>query len=134
MKCLVLALITFFQIGYCSAQTIKTVDSLEDAEQACLDKGVGMPDCAFRFYDQMDSLLNVVYRKLYAGYSPAQQSSLKSQQRLWLKKRDEYFRKVAKEKEELQGGDAAMIKADKRAQFVKNRVIVLIRMANSARK
>jgi uncharacterized protein YecT (DUF1311 family) len=86
-----------------------------------------MPDCAFRFYDQMDSLLNVVYRRLYAGYGLTQQSRLKQQQRAWLKKRDEYFRRIAKEKEELQGGDAAMIKADKKAQFVRDRVVVLIR-------
>lgn len=134
MKHFLLLLISFLPITHISSQTIKTIDSLESEEQGCLDKGEAMPDCAFRFYDQMDSLLNVVYKKLYASYTPTQQASLKSKQRLWLKKRDEYFRKVAREKEEFQAGDAAMIKAQKRAQFLRDRVVALMRMANAAGK
>lgn len=115
------------------SQTKKTVDSLQNEEQKCLDKGQYMLGCSLNFYDQMDSLLNVVYFKLYHSLDTINQTNLKREQKRWLVKRDNIFKlnsqKIHKEavKEGFDGGqDERMIIAEKNAIVVKQRVLELI--------
>jgi uncharacterized protein YecT (DUF1311 family) len=115
------------------SQTAKTIDSFESQHQACLDKGEFMLGCTERFYFQMDSLLNVLYKKLRSKCDSIQKENLKDEQLQWLSKRDKQFRKnqkqvhkEAKEKEYDGGEIETMILTDKNAMFVKERVIELL--------
>ena len=91
-----------------------------------------MLGCSKRYYYQMDSMLNVVYNKLKASLSQSKKDSLKKEQLNWLKKRDLYFEKQNKEfRYKFQSGewgsDMAMITYDNQAEYVKDRVIILIK-------
>lgn len=115
------------------SQTAKTIDSLESQHQSCLDKGEFMLGCTERFYFQMDSLLNVLYKKLRSKCDSIQKENLKDEQLQWLSKRDKQFRenqkqvhKEAKEKGYDGGEIETMILIDKNAMFVKERVIELL--------
>jgi uncharacterized protein YecT (DUF1311 family) len=110
-------------------QTTITIDSLEESYQACLDKGINMLGCSKRYYNQMDSMLNLVYRKLCKKISPSQGSKLKSEQLKWLSTRDQYFKNIPLDEEEkaLQGEDRKMLVISKKADFVKERVLGLIK-------
>lgn len=115
------------------AQTQKTIDSLETQYQTCLDKGQYMLGCSKLFYSQMDSLLNVRYKKLRSMCDSVQKENLKDEQLEWLSSRDKQFiqnqRQVNKEakKDGYTGGqDETMILTDTNANYVKQRVIKLI--------
>ena len=77
----------------------------------------------------MDSMLNLVYRKLCKKISPSQGSKLKSEQLKWLSTRDQYFKNIPLDEEEkaLQGEDRKMLVISKKADFVKERVLGLIK-------
>lgn len=114
------------------AQTISTINVLAEKHQSCLDSGIDMLGCSKSYYFQMDSMLNVVYNKLRASLSQSEKDSLKKEQLNWLKKRDLYFEKQNKEfREKAQSGewgsDMAMITYDNQAEYVKDRVIILIK-------
>jgi uncharacterized protein YecT (DUF1311 family) len=116
----------------CNSQTLKTIEKIETSYQNCLDKGENMKGCSVEYYKQADSLLNVVYKKLKLKLSIEKQSSLKAEQLEWLKKRDKYFQKVysetKKEGDFIEGSnDFDMIVIDKKAEFVFERVKVLIK-------
>jgi len=115
------------------SQTIKTIDSLETQYQACLDKGQFMFDCAYKFYSQMDSLLNIQYKNLRSKCDSVQKVNLKDDQLRWLAVRDKQFQfnkqkvnKEAKGNGYNGGQDEIMILTEKNAMFVKDRVIYLI--------
>jgi len=115
------------------SQTAKTIDSLESQHQSCLDKGQFMLGCTERFYFQMDSLLNLLYKKLRSKCDSIQKENLKDEQLQWLSKRDEQFKenqkqvhKEAKEKGYDGGEIETMILTDKNAMFVKERVLELL--------
>jgi len=116
------------------AQTLKTIDSLETQHQTCLDKGEYMLGCSKTFYSQMDSLLNVQYKKLRSKCDSIQKEYLKDEQLEWLSNRDKQFSQTQKQvnkeakKNGYDGGqDETMILTDKNAMFVKQRVIELIK-------
>ncbi|MBW4891456.1 DUF1311 domain-containing protein [Mucilaginibacter sp. HMF5004] len=111
------------------AQTIKTVDSLRNSYQTCLDKGVYMLGCSKVHYHQIDSMLNLAYIKLRTKLLSPQISKLKSEQAQWLIKRDQYFKNLTLDPEvkSLGGEDREMVLIDKKATFVEERVIVLLR-------
>src|SRR5690606_30790237 len=73
------------------SQTAKTIDILESKYQVCLDKGEFMLGCSEKFYFQMDSLLNVEYKKLRAKCDSIQKVNLKEDQVKWLAIRDKQF-------------------------------------------
>lgn len=79
------------------SQTAKTIDSLESQHQSCLDKGEFMLGCTERFYFQMDSLLNVLYKKLRSKCDSIQKENLKDEQLQWISKRDKQFRENQKQ-------------------------------------
>jgi uncharacterized protein YecT (DUF1311 family) len=116
----------------CNSQTLKTIEKIESSYQNCLDKGDNMKGCSVEYYKKADSLLNVAYKKLRLKISLKEQSSLKTEQLEWLKKRDKYFQKVysetKKERDFIEGSnDFDMIVIDKKAEFVFERVKVLIK-------
>jgi uncharacterized protein YecT (DUF1311 family) len=124
---------TFFCLtGF--SQTLNTINSLESAYQKCLDKGQFMRGCSNTFYSQMDSLLNLQYRKLREKCDSVQKANLKDDQLRWLNIRDKQFKfnkqqvyKEAKENGYDGGQDEIMILTDKNTMFVKDRVIELIK-------
>lgn len=131
IKFLSIVFIFFCLTGF--SQTAKTIDILESQYQACLDKGEFMLGCSEKFYFQMDSLLNVEYKKLRAKCDSTQKVNLKDDQVKWLAIRDKQFKfnrqqvhKEAKESGYEGGQDEIMILTDKNAMFVKDRVIELI--------
>lgn len=112
----------------CYGQTVKTIDVLEKSYQGCLDKGINMLGCSELYYHQMDSMLNVVYKKLRKQMSPSQGAKLKVEQLKWLSKRDQYFKNITLYEEGvLEKEDREMVVIDKKADFVKERIIELIK-------
>ena len=113
------------------SQTLKTVKELEAKNQKCLDNGADGLGCSIEYYKQMDALLNTVYNKLRANLNADEKSKLKKEQQLWLKKRDKYAEEQYDETAEIlgttQGQDFKMILRHTEAEFVKERVIELIK-------
>ena len=118
------------------AQTRKTIDSLTRIRQACLDTGERMPYCTYLFLTQMDSLLVIVYDRTYASLSPAGKHALEKEQREWMTKRAAYFvrqdtlfnRKVRSEE---WGPDMRMITYSDKADFLKQRILTLLKRGRS---
>jgi uncharacterized protein YecT (DUF1311 family) len=113
-----------------SAQSVETVDMLQQRYQKCLDSGQAMRNCALVFYNQMDSLLNVVYNQLRSNSDSLQKINLKDDQKDWLISRDNYFKKGKaglKGKAKTLSQDAEMMMHDKNALFVKSRVLELLK-------
>lgn len=126
-------IIIFITLSFNSnSQTLKTIEKIETSYQNCLDKGDNMKVCSVEYYKKADSLLNVAYKKLKLKLSIEEQSRLKAEQLEWIKKRDKYFQKVysetKKEGDFIEGSnDFDMIVIDKKAEFVFERVKVLIK-------
>lgn len=112
-----------------NAQMRNAIDSLTTVEQSCLDSGGRMIDCSYRFYLQMDSILNTVYKCIRTNLNTGQAETLKKEQRLWLKKRTAYLRESNEEikSDGIQGSDARMIIYDKDAKFIQDRIFALIK-------
>ncbi len=127
-----LLLFTLIILNFCGySQTLKKIVEIENKYQKCLDSGIGMKNCAINFYSTSDSLLNVAYKNYKIKLNASEQNNLKSTQRIWLKKRDNYFKKAYKETVEEYGNepesnDFKMILFDKKAHFVILRVKELI--------
>lgn len=122
------------------SQKFKIVDSLESKYQSCLDKGQAMPGCANSFYGQMDSLLNLQYRKLISQMGTAEGARLKNEQRQWIAERDKHFVLLKQQvhKEAVDNGfaggqDEQMILTERKASYVKHRVVELLTMSVSAK-
>lgn len=122
-----------FVVTFCCltgfAQTRETINELEQRYQTCLDKGDYMLGCSQTFYNQMDSLLNVRYKKLRSLCDDKQKKLLKNEQLEWLSKRDKQFiiNKKQVSKEGYGGGrDEEMSLIDRNTDYVKQRVIELI--------
>jgi uncharacterized protein YecT (DUF1311 family) len=127
------ALSILFFVG--SAQTIESVENMATKYQTCLDTGVDMLGCSKRFYFQMDSMLNVVYENQITTLEASKKATLERQQIAWLKKRDNYFKKQDKKsqykiRKSEWGKDMEMITYDEKANFIKRRVIDLIKRGN----
>ncbi len=134
----ILLLILIPVCSTCFAQSEKTIDSLTKKYQTCLDEGKNMLDCSKLFYRQMDSMLNVVYFKQYSKLDSANKIQLRNEQRLWLKSRDVFFKKTLNRFKQKYPGkspfssaygaeDDAMIMHDENAEFVKERILILLK-------
>ena len=107
------------------------IERLSEKHQTCLDSGINMLGCSRKFYFEMDSMLNVVYKDYKSTLNEIEKENLKKEQRDWLKKRDDF---LAKENKEYQknidtqkwGPDMYMIVYDNDANFVKKRIFELI--------
>ena len=113
------------------SQVIKTIDKLDAIHQKCLDNPEkNMSNCTIEYYNKLDSLLNVVYKKIRIKLSVAEQKDLKTKQLAWLKKRDLNFKLIEKETKELFEGDNSseeyrMTCAHRESILVKKRIIEL---------
>ena len=119
-----------FSSFYCNCQTLSSITKIETSYQTCLDKGKNMKGCSYKFYKQVDSLLNVTYKNLKLKLNAEQIKRLQMEHKVWLLKRDIYF-KVAYDEVKETGIDEGtedfiMIYNDKKIQFVIARLIVLI--------
>lgn len=129
-------LVTFTTITlFGHSQTLKKVVELENKHQKCLDIGIGMKNCSINFYSTSDSLLNVAYKNLIQKLNITEQNNVKIEQRKWLIKRDEYFKKALIEAKnensgETQSSDFTMFYFDKKSAFVIERVKELINRKN----
>jgi uncharacterized protein YecT (DUF1311 family) len=106
--------------------------NLDSKHQTCLDKGEAMMLCSYAYSKQMDSLLNVVYKDLMKGYNEDQQNKLRTEERQWIKKRDQELKKVystvnkLRETNEFVPQDERMFAYAEEANFVRKRVLELI--------
>lgn len=94
MKKIISFLTLFLIYSGAYAQQGRSLDELQHAYQTCLDTGNNGYGCAVGFYQQMDSLLNVVYNGIRVKANPEQKENLKDEQLEWLAKRDLYFKKT----------------------------------------
>jgi len=121
----------------CKSQTINTVDSLDNECQACLDEGKFMLGCTITFYNQMDSLLNKVYKKLRSSLDSSKRDGLIKEEKEWLRKRDKYFNQTRAKLEKVQKAngylpqDDEMFMYEDNARFVKKRILELIKRLNN---
>jgi len=110
------------------SQTASTINKLDDAYQNCLDQGVDMVGCSTHYYKQMDSMLNIVYKKVREKNDSSGRAALKSSQLKWLSDRDKHFKQIDNEPSDGIGGeDKEMIAVDKKTQYVRVRVLELIK-------
>ena len=111
------------------AQIRNVIERLGKSEQACLDKGIHMSGCSYRFMHQMDSLLNVEYKAVYAKLSHDQQIALRKEELVWIKQRDIFFKKEDNKRansnssEGLQGEDLDMTIYDNKANYIQKRIL-----------
>jgi uncharacterized protein YecT (DUF1311 family) len=129
----ILFLPCFFLHG--QAQTVKTIEDMSHKHQACLDSGKDMLGCSRSFYSQMDSMITVVYDKLITVLNLTGKATLKKDQLDWLKKRDVFFKKQDKVfddnyKKGKWGLEMQMVTYDDKADFIKKRILLLIRRLN----
>lgn len=115
------------------AQSGKTaVDTLEMRYQHCLNEGNNIYNCALQYYEQMDSLLNKVYRQLCSDMDNNRRQSLQVSQQIWKEKKEAYFKdidgRVQKKRVRTPSGlDDDMIVTDNKAEYLKIRVIELLK-------
>jgi len=121
----------FFSNSNCQSTNLKKVESIEYYYQKCLDQGTDMLGCSDKYYFFCDKLLNEVYQTIKTKLNQKDKKLLKIEQLKWIKKRDLYFKKAyfeAKdEAENLSTEDLQMIFIDKKADYVKERVVFLIK-------
>ena len=118
-----LIIVMILNVSICCAQTAnqieKQIDKLDAVHQECLDEGVNMPNCATIFYSQMDSILNVVYKRLKKQMDTAEFKELKRSQVAWLKKRDSQFKEFDLEAQQNElGVDVGTTLAFNKKSFV----------------
>ena len=127
--------IVFLLLFLCSisgfSQTIEDVEALKNEHQDCLDLGENLVDCSVTYYDKTNALFDKVFRRVRERSTPSEKKKLKDEQLLWMNKKGAYFDKIYNDtKEELgtdQGEDFKMMVSAKRADFVNQRIIELIK-------
>jgi uncharacterized protein YecT (DUF1311 family) len=131
-----------FILSYASlhAQTTAQLDTLQARYQTCLDRGEFMLGCSSHYYEQMDSMLNIVYKKIMNDLDASKKQQLRTEQRKWLAERDKKFKQIGKEEkaknpgDEYQGQDSEMFVVDKKATIVNDRIRELISAYSSTFK
>jgi hypothetical protein len=120
------------------SQTLHTIDSLAKVEQACLDEGRYMIGCVATYKRQMDSLLELSLKKLYAKGGEKVNLALKTDQENWLVKQKAYNEKVTRENHEQALKDDYADSEIERlnllsylADFVEKRVRYLVKKLNN---
>jgi uncharacterized protein YecT (DUF1311 family) len=127
-KILLLLLLCSFS-GF--AQTIDEVDALKKEHEECLDQLENLVGCSVTYYDKTNLLFDKVFRNVRDKSTSEQKKKLKEEQFLWLKKKTTYFDKVYKDTAaELgtdEGDDFRMTVNAKKADFVNERILELIK-------
>jgi len=134
-KILLSSILVFcLSVNFAYCQNKQTIDSIQKSYQSCLDNGQFMSGCSKSHYQQMDSLLNVVYSKLRLKIDSVAKIQLKKEQKEWLLKRDNYFKENQKQISVTAAQDDLMEMYDKDADFVKERVLHLIERYEKLKK
>ncbi len=113
------------------SQTMEDVEALKEEHQECLDLGENLVDCSVTYNDKTNALFDKVFRRVRERSTPTEKKVLKDNQFLWLKKKTTYFDKVYKnaaaELGTEEGDDFRMMVNAKKADFVNERIIELIK-------
>ena len=124
---LIFGLIFLFFINVNSQNFSHELDIIEKENQECLDKGKFMLNCSVKYYQENDSLLNVVYDKIKRNLNSEEKLKFSESQIEWLELRDKEFKKINSENSGLGNGlDDKMFEYQKKADFVSERIKYLI--------
>jgi uncharacterized protein YecT (DUF1311 family) len=119
------------------AQTHHTIDSLQKIEQACMDVGYGQMKCIRVFRNQMDSIMQLAYHKLYGRANTALRAALQKEQNDWLGKQRANDNKIETEdrqiyvKQEWSEAPIRMFLFGSKTDFVRDRAKYLVKRLNS---
>ncbi|WP_189358199.1 lysozyme inhibitor LprI family protein [Algibacter mikhailovii] len=103
------------------------LEIIEKENQECLDKGKFMFNCSVKYYQENDSLLNIVYNKIERNLNSEEKLKIRESQIEWLELRDKEFKKINSENTGFGNGlDDKMFKYQKKAEFVSERIKYLI--------
>jgi len=124
---IVFTLYLFFIYSNFSYSQNSALDSLNINHQKCLNKGQFMLSCSQKYYTEMDSMLNVIYKDVKRKLSiESDRLKLKQSELKWLKERDIYFEKIYKEINDELAQDEIMFYTEKKAKFVLDRINFLM--------
>jgi hypothetical protein len=135
MKTIVFVLLTLgLLVTTLSAQTrsqlLRDLRSIDEDYKEYLEDGTAMMAYAGWYSGEMDSMLNVVYRRLQATNTKEQNVALKADEIRWLKKRDALFtkmdRKLERDYPKAVPHDEQMFVWDNQAMYIRKRVLYLI--------
>ncbi|MCB0740979.1 MAG: lysozyme inhibitor LprI family protein [Chitinophagaceae bacterium] len=111
------------------SQSLKTLVTMENQYQSCLDLGQNMVGCSEYYYYQIDSFLNVIYKKIMSSIDSSEKVRLRKKQREWLVLRDKQFSQIGYRYIKTKSQDAKyidedsiMITFDKKAEIVEKRI------------
>jgi uncharacterized protein YecT (DUF1311 family) len=123
MKRNLLIFLTFlFTLNAFNQDFNEIIKKLDIENKNCLDFGKSMYSCSINYYNQSDSLLNVVYKQIRSKMTVVEKENLRQEQIKWLKYRDNQFRKISNQSTQLgEGLDDKMIKNQEKANVVNDR-------------
>lgn len=123
-----LLLITFLLTLNISAQTLhETLMKLSSQNLECLDAEKNVLECSQKYYKQLDSLLNVVYKNIQENLNETKKQDLQNRQQIWIKSRDIQFKKIdIQNKELVNNEDNLIVKTQAKCDFVFERVSFMI--------
>lgn len=130
MKQLLITIITLIGLsspGFTQSRIDESdIKMIEKRYQSCLNDGSYMLGCSKDFYNEMDSCLNVAYKQLREKLDEPSKAALKREQLNWIKARDLNFEQIDRANLE-EGQDGEMFRKAEKANFVRDRVLVLVR-------
>ncbi len=101
--------------------------TIKSKNQECLNVGKHMFDCSVKYYQESDSLLNVVYDRIKSNLRSEEKNDLVNSQLAWIKLRNLEFKKINSKNTDLGNGlDDKMIKNQEKANFTSKRIQFLI--------
>ena len=116
----------------CYSQSLKDVERVEINAQNCADTTNDVIACEKLHYKQMDSMLNLVYKKLKIINKEEDFKKIKSDQIQWLSLRDKEFKKIDGEKDCNVSTDVCQaLLISRKTWVVQQRVEILIKKYNT---
>jgi uncharacterized protein YecT (DUF1311 family) len=113
------------------SQSVKDLDILDSISQTCADTAQNVLACEFLHYKQMDSILNVVYKKVKASNTIQDFDKIKNDQKAWLITRDKEFKKIDLEKDcDVSPDICQSLKLSRKTDVVRKRIEVLLIKVN----
>jgi uncharacterized protein YecT (DUF1311 family) len=112
------------------AQTIRTIDSLENIKQDCMDgnePGRSPVYCIGRFRDQLDNLMQVVFQQLYDRAGSSYKQALAKEQNAWLERKVNSENDIdANKKQGLNEAELRIYRYEAKTAFLRDRVKYLV--------
>jgi uncharacterized protein YecT (DUF1311 family) len=126
---LITGMLTLASMTKAQAQSAyeSALEKIDAKHQDCLDLGENMIACSGDYYAAMDSMLNVVYKDALKGLNTEEKTTLRTEQREWLAKRNIKFKEIEAEvKETGNGSITRMENLEDKAGYIRERVDELI--------